>query len=101
MRDGTPDKDRMQHPGKCEIGDELPLSGQQAAILAPWHRASNEAGQSMVCHLSSPLGDGHQATVLAYLPSCCRMNLDCVRGRPAAADQPLTGSRPIWISTSP
>ena len=37
MRDLAPDKDRMQHPRQSEVRDELSLSGQQAAILAPRH----------------------------------------------------------------
>jgi hypothetical protein len=31
------DKDSMQHARKCQISDELPASGQEAAILPALH----------------------------------------------------------------
>jgi hypothetical protein len=37
MRNLASDKDGMQHARKCQISDELPASGQEAAILPALH----------------------------------------------------------------
>jgi hypothetical protein len=35
VRHSAADKGRMQHPRHFEIGNELPLAGQEPAILTP------------------------------------------------------------------
>jgi hypothetical protein len=65
MRDLAPDKDRMQHLRQREVRDELSLPGQQAPILAPRHRASNETGRFIFGHR---LG---QQRVGSRMPSIC------------------------------
>jgi hypothetical protein len=37
MCDLTSDKDCMEHPWQGEIGQELALTGQQAAVFTSWH----------------------------------------------------------------
>ena len=41
VRDRAPDESRMQHARQFEIGDELPLAGQQPPILAPQQRPAD------------------------------------------------------------
>jgi hypothetical protein len=42
VRDLAAHEHGMQHSGQAEVGDELPRSGQQAAILAPHQGASDK-----------------------------------------------------------
>ena len=42
------DDDRVQHARQDEIGDELPLPGQQPAVLAPQQRAPDISGCNVI-----------------------------------------------------
>ena len=59
VRHRAADEDGVQHARQYEIGDELPLAGQQPAVFAPQQRAPDEAAQFFADHLpASPVAVG-------------------------------------------
>ena len=59
MRHRAAHEDRVQHSRQDEIGDELPLAGQQAPVFAPQQRAPDIRGSDVIhgsnlrCHRAS------------------------------------------------
>ena len=61
MRNRAAHERRMQHARQNEIGDELPVAGQQPAVLAPQQRASDERSLAVIAHSCTEIPDGDAA----------------------------------------